>query len=90
MSDSEYIEGTLSFSPTRGRYQVGDADETAPDLTSGASVAIYLGGQWIDGVVWHASVYASRLPNDSEVGYYFSDLAGYRCGICVGMKVRLY
>ena len=44
---------TLVTSSNRGRYALDDP-ETGHDLTSGESIAILLGGQWIPGHIEHS------------------------------------
>jgi Domain of unknown function (DUF5348) len=80
---------TLVPSTNRGDSALDDP-ETGHDLTSGESLALLLGGQWIPGRVEHgSSLYASEWSDQLEKGYYFIDSNGQRWGLCTGMKVRL-
>lgn len=91
-------EGTLVPSPVQGRYAIGDP-QFGRDITSGTVLAIELGGQWIQGSVEYASkLYTNMGPQDLFDplpkpavldGYYFTALDGTRCGLCVGMRVRI-
>lgn len=87
---ASYVEGVLSFASNGGRYQIENATEVC-DVTSGDHLDVQLGGQWIAGNVEHGSVYVigrSRVPFG---GYYFlAGNDGLMCGLCLGMKVRLY
>jgi len=80
---------TLVPSTNRGRYALDDL-QTGHDLTSGESLALLLGGQWIPGRVEHgSSLYASERSGHMEKGYYFIDSNGQMCGLCTGMIIRL-
>jgi hypothetical protein len=83
-------EGTLVVSTNRGRYAVGDA-ETGADLTSGDRIAVWLGGQWVDGSVESGARLSTEVvpPGHPTRGYYFISDVGGVCGLCVGMKVRM-
>ncbi len=92
------MEGTLVASSNSGKYAIDDPVESQ-DISSGTSLSIQLGGQWIDGSVEYASeLYVNmgmqylgeppRLPRVID-GYYFIARGGGICGLCVGMKVRL-
>ena len=52
---------TLIASTNRGRYALDDP--AGHDITSGDRMAIWLGGQWIEGSVEHAG---SRYANESS------------------------
>lgn len=84
-------EGKLEASPhTRGRYAVRVDDDYAPELSSGQSLMVKLGGQWVAGRVEHGARYASEIANSRTVrGYYFIADDGSVCGLCVGMTVRV-
>jgi hypothetical protein len=47
---------TLVASSNRGRYALDDPDH-GHDLTSGESIAVLLGGQWMTGHIEHSSHY---------------------------------
>jgi hypothetical protein len=82
---------TLVASSNKGRYALDDP-ETGHDLTSGESVAIWLGGQWIPGHIEHGRErYASSHLVSQRIlpGYYFIARDGAVCGLCTGMQVRL-
>ena len=80
---------TLVPSTSRGRYALDDPLH-GQDLTSGQSLALLLGGCWIDGSIEHASgLYAIEKALQSvSSGYYFLASDGNVCGLCTGMKVR--
>jgi hypothetical protein len=79
---------TLVASRNRGRYALDEPDGL--DLTAGAAVAVWLGGQWIAGQIEHAGrLYAVERTGQSERGYYFLAADGSCCGLCSGMRVRL-
>jgi len=80
---------TLVPSTNRGRYALDRPD--GPDLTSGAVIAIQLGGQWIEGSVEHTgNLYAAQHGPCAVVsGYYFQATRGGVSGLCVEMKVKL-
>lgn len=80
---------TLVPSTRRGRYALDDPLH-GQDLTSGQSLALLLGGRWIDGSIEHASgLYASEhTTRPVSSGYYFLASDGTVCGLCAGMKVR--
>ena len=79
---------TLVPSTNRGRYALDHPE--GQDVTSGDSMAIWFGGQWIEGSVEHAgNLYASESSGRAERGYYFIASTGGMCGLCAGMKVRL-
>jgi hypothetical protein len=81
----------LVASSTRGRYALDDP-ETGHDLTSGESITIRLGGQWIEGHIEHSRQrYASShvVAQPTLPGYYFIARDGAVCGLCTGMQVRL-
>lgn len=85
------VEGTLASSPNRGRYIIDDPDPRY-ELTSGQRLAVLLGGHWIEGEVNIAPfLYASDYWVEPRTlrGYYFTASDGTRCGLCVGMRVRL-
>ena len=98
-----YVEGSLVLSDNRGRYAVGHATN-GPDLSSGRSIQVFLDGRWASGVVeyYPDSIYASMGPQTLEevplmaerpkaiAGYYFAADGGGICGLCVGMKVRVF
>ena len=83
---------TLVASSNRGRYALDNA-ETGQDLTSGQTLAIRLGGQWIEGHLEHGRQrYASSHLVSQHIlpGYYFiASSDGAICGLCTGMHVRL-
>lgn len=89
---AEKTTGYLVASSNRGRYSL-DTPEGA-DITSGASIAIWLNGQWIEGRVEHSGgpdaegVYSITGVGE-RIGYYFIARDGAVCGLCVGMKVKL-
>jgi Domain of unknown function (DUF5348) len=79
---------TLVPSTNRGRYALDDPE--GQDITGGDSMAVWLGGQWIEGRVEHTGkLYASESSRRAERGYYFIARTGGVCGLCTGMKVRL-
>ena len=79
---------TLVPSTNRGRYALDDPK--GQDITGGDSIAIWLGGQWIEGSVEHAGkLYASEASGRAESGYYFIARTGGMCSLCAGMHVRL-
>ncbi len=81
-------EGILVQSSNRGRYAIGDPD-TGPDLTTGNTLEVLIGGRWIPGSVAHAPVYAiAALPHQKVSGYFFVTRTGETCGFCAGMRVR--
>ncbi len=81
---------TLVVSSNAGRYACDDAN-SGHDLTAHEPCAIQLGGQWIEGRVEHGLIYATHLvPQGATRGYYFISGASDICGLCIGMKVRLY
>jgi hypothetical protein len=85
------VEGTLASSPNKGRYIIGDP-EPRHELTSGMRIAVLLGGHWIEGEVSIAPfLYAIDLWVEprSLRGYFFIADDNTRCGLCVGMRVRL-
>jgi Domain of unknown function (DUF5348) len=85
MSD---ILHTLVASTNRGRYALDDPE--GQDITSGDRIAVWLGGQWIEGSVEHTgSLYANESSGRPERGYYFVASNGGVCGLCTGMRVRL-
>lgn len=80
MSNEQGHEGRLVTSIHRGRYALAlDDPEQGPEIASGASLAILLGGQWIEGRVEHGGS-----------GYFFQARDGGICGLCPGMQVRLH
>ncbi len=80
----------LVVSSNTGRYACDDAHQ-GHDLIAGETCAIQLGGQWIEGHVEHGPIYVTNLvPRGATRGYYFISAVGDVCGLCVGMKVRLY
>jgi len=84
-------EGTLIASSNRGRYAF-DEEQGPPysDITSGQLCAIRLAGQWVSGSVEHThSLYADEVTGRVERGYYFIAEDGSRCGLCVGIRMRL-
>jgi hypothetical protein len=79
---------TLVASTNRGRYALDDPE--GQDITGGDCIAIWLGGQWIEGSVEHAGkLYASEASGRTERGYYFVASNGGVCGLCTGMRVRI-
>ena len=79
---------TLVVSTNRGRYALDDPE--GQDITGGDRIAVWLGGQWIEGSVEHAgSLYASESSGRPERGYYFVARNGGMCGLCTGMRVRI-
>lgn len=81
---------TLVVSSNRGRYACDDS-EHGHDLTSGERCAILVGGRWIDGHIEHSGAYSTNVvPNSPTRGYYFVSDQGDRCGLCIGLQVRLY
>jgi len=82
--------GYLATSANRGRYQVGhEAD--SPDITSGQRCAMFLGGRWIEGRIEYGLCYVNEHTDKMlRSGYFFIDLMGNACGVCMGMLVRLY
>jgi hypothetical protein len=85
-------EGTLVASSNSGRYAVDD--EQGPpytDITSGQVLDIWLSGQWMRGSVEHAPYLYSieSIGRPAQRGYYFQARDGGRCGLVVGMRVRL-
>jgi hypothetical protein len=80
---------TLVPSTSRGRYALDDPLH-GQYLTSGQTLALLLGGRWIDGSIEHASgLYArEHTPQPVSSGYYFLASDGNVCGLCAGMKVR--
>jgi hypothetical protein len=79
---------TLVPSTNRGRYALDDPE--GQDITGGDSMAIWLGGQWIEGSVEHAGgLYANESSGQAQRGYYFVARNGGVCGLCAGMRVRL-
>jgi hypothetical protein len=85
------MEGMLIASSNRGRYAVQDAEQGSYlDLTSGMPCEVWLGGNWVAGTIEHGALYIIRdLSSTASRGYYFVDTIGERCGLCLGMKVRL-
>jgi hypothetical protein len=84
-------EGILASSPNKGRYIIDDP-EPRYELTSGMRIAVLLGGHWIEGqVAIDSFLYASDLwvmPRTLR-GYFFIADDNTRCGLCVGMRVRI-
>jgi hypothetical protein len=77
----------LVASSNRGRYALDESGGS--DLTAGDTIAIYLGGQWIEGHIEHAGhLYAREYRDQPERGYYFCATDGSCCGLCTGMRVR--
>jgi len=76
----------LACSTTRGRYALDRPD--GPDVNAGTGMGILLGGVWTAGVVEHGRVYSGE--GGIERGYYFISESGERCGLCVGMHVRVW
>ena len=76
---------TLVPSTSRGRYALDDP-LSGQDLTSGQSLALLLGGCWIDGSIEYAScLYANEhMPQAVYSGYYFLASDGNVCGLCEG------
>jgi hypothetical protein len=92
-------EGTLVASTNAGRYALGDP-ETGPDITSGTVLAIRLADRWIHGSVEYThEIYVNmgmqhlgeppRLPRVLDGYYFIATDDGSRCGLCVGMEIRL-
>jgi hypothetical protein len=92
-------EGTLVASSTSGRYALGDP-LIGPEITSGTSLAIEIGGQWIWGSVEYTHAlyvnmgmqYLGEPPRTPRIldGYYFVSRGDLGiCGLCVGMHVRI-
>ncbi len=79
----------LVASTNRGRYALDRPD--GPDVTSGAVIAVQLGGQWIEGSIEHTgNLYAVEYGLRALVsGYYFQATRGGVSGVCVGMKVKV-
>ena len=85
------IEGVLASSPNKGRYILDDP-EPRHELTSRMRIAVYLGGHWIEGqVAIDSFLYASDLWVEQRTlrGYFFIADDNSRCGLCVGMRVRI-
>lgn len=81
-------EGKLVVSDNRGRYAVNVP--YGRDLTAGDVIEIHVGEVWIRGRVEHqAQLYAVGYLMPAQAGYVFYADNGSRCGLCVGMKVRL-
>jgi Domain of unknown function (DUF5348) len=79
---------TLVASSTRGRYALDDPEGW--DISIGDAIAIWLGGQWIEGGVEHTGgLYADESTDKALRGYYFESSTGGTCGLCVGMRVKL-
>jgi hypothetical protein len=76
-------EGTLVASSNSGRYAVDD--EQGPPYTDITS------GQVLRGSVEHAPYLYSieSIGRPAQRGYYFQARDGGRCGLVVGMRVRL-
>ncbi len=90
-------EGVLRASPNAGRYEV---DVHGPDLTTGIVCEVWLGGQWVVGVVRQSKgrsddggMMAVERPAGVYDGYYLAmeDEHGMMslCGLCTGMYVRI-
>ena len=88
------------MSSNRGRYAFDDA-QYGHDLTTGEPVEIMLDGHWVHGRVEHSGLPTQKYPcadgcysltgkDGLHIGYYFIDTQGNVCGLCVGMKVRLW
>jgi hypothetical protein len=79
---------TLVPSTNRGRYALDDPQ--GYDLTAGDVVAILIAGRWREGTSENGAVYSiEALPHQAVKGYYFITRDGERCGLCIGMQVRL-
>ena len=80
---------TLVPSTNAGRYALDDP-VSGPDVTSGQSLAVLLGGHWINGRVEQTSnLYTNERSGQVERGYYFIAADdGTICGLCTGMQVR--
>ena len=79
---------TLVPSTNAGRYALDDP-VSGLDVTGGQSLAVLLGGYWIEGRVEHArNLYANERSGQVEGGYYFVATDGTICGLCTGMQVR--
>ena len=78
---------TLVPSTSRGRYALDDPLH-GQDLTSGQSLALVLGGRWIDDSIEYAScLYANEhMPQAVYSGYYFLASDGNVCGLCEGRE----
>jgi Domain of unknown function (DUF5348) len=72
-------EGRLVRSVTEGRWAINDPNE-GYELTSGRTVELWLGGQWIEGHIERYEPYG---------GYYFVSHKGGYYALCVGMRVRV-
>jgi hypothetical protein len=85
-------EGTLVASSNSGRYAIAtEESEEGLDITSGQTLDVYLGDRWIAGSVEHASyLYAiESIGRPAQRGYYFQAKNGGRCGLVVGMRIRI-
>ena len=71
-------EGRLVKSTTEGRWAINHPSE-GQELTSGRTIELWIGGQWIEGHIEKYEPYG---------GYYFASHAGGYCSLCVGMRVR--
>ena len=82
---------TLVMSTTRGRYALEDPIY-GQDITSGQALAIMLDGHWIEGSIEHAGgLYAlEQAAQPVSRGYYFLGSDGNVCGLCAGMRVRVW
>ena len=98
---SRMVEGPLGPEKTEdgdfiaGRYSIivnPDDIWTWVDLHTDYAVEVHLGGHWIAGYIRHTRerMYAIESPKGLYWGYYFEALeGGGRCGLCVGMQVRI-
>ena len=84
-------EGKLVHSTNSGRYAIDDP-ETGGEVVRGQKCAIFLGGNWIHGVVEHrGNLYAIEGPaQQAYSGYYFIADEGGICGLCNDMKIRMH
>lgn len=87
------IEGTLIASSNRGGYAIEHNYRTEEmGIMSGQRVEIWLGSQWIPGVVERSSklyhIYDGIVMGLFR-GYFFIAESGGMCGLCQGMKVRV-
>jgi hypothetical protein len=80
---------TLVISSNGGRYALDNPE--GPDISSGNSLAIMIGGQWIEGrVEYSRKRYTNEQSSEPRAiqGYYFISDDGGICGLCAGMEVR--
>jgi hypothetical protein len=87
----------LVASSNSGRFALDRED--GYDLTCGQGLSVLLGGQWVDGCVEYTGGLYPVTRTFEEVmreapcrftgGYIFEACDGNKCGLCVGMRVRL-